>query len=168
MVANNINYIVSKNKHTTDEDKNNQIHSQIKIHNEHLKNINKIEKYKKLNLTKHITHMNITKIDKYKKLNMTEYKTDMNITKIDKYKKLIMLKRKTDMNITKIDKYKKLNMAEHKTDMNISEIKEACRVQIWKNHFVKIVTILVTMLFKMTLYICVYFVFTKTHYFKPF
>ena len=148
MVANNINYIVSKNKHTTDEDKNNQIHSQIKIHNEHLKNINKIEKYKKLNLTKHITHMNITKIDKYKKLNMTEYKTDMNITKIDKYKKL--------------------NMTEHKTDMNISEIKEACRVQIWKNHFVKIVTILVTMLFKMTLYICVYFVFTKTHYFKPF
>ena len=34
-------------KHTTDEDKNKQIHSQIKIHNEHFKNITKIEKYKK-------------------------------------------------------------------------------------------------------------------------
>ena len=30
---------VSKNKHTTDKGKNNQIHSQIKIHNEHLNNI---------------------------------------------------------------------------------------------------------------------------------
>ena len=44
-VANNNNYKVSKNKHTTDEDKNKQIHSQIKIH---LKKITKIEKYKKL------------------------------------------------------------------------------------------------------------------------
>ena len=34
-------------KHTTDEDKNKQIHSQIKIHNEHFKDITKIEKYKK-------------------------------------------------------------------------------------------------------------------------
>ena len=42
-----LKYKVSKNKHTTDEDKNNQIHSQIKIHNEHLKNISKIDKYKK-------------------------------------------------------------------------------------------------------------------------
>ena len=40
MIANNNKYKVSKNKHTTDEDKNKQIHSQIKIHNEHLKNIN--------------------------------------------------------------------------------------------------------------------------------
>ena len=48
-----LNYKVSKNKRTTDEDKNNQIHSQIKIHNEHLKNINKIEKYKKLNMAEH-------------------------------------------------------------------------------------------------------------------
>ena len=39
MVANNNNYKVAKNKHKTDEDKNKQIHSQIKIHNEHLKNI---------------------------------------------------------------------------------------------------------------------------------
>ena len=31
----------------TNEDKNKQIHSQIKIHNEHLKNITKIDKYKK-------------------------------------------------------------------------------------------------------------------------
>ena len=38
----------------------------------------------------------------------------------------------------------------------------ACRVQIWKKkHFVKIETSLVTVLFKMTLYICIYFVFTK-------
>ena len=60
MVANNNNYKVSKNKHTTDEDKNKQIHLQIKIHNEHLKNITKIEKYKKLNMTEHKTDMNIT------------------------------------------------------------------------------------------------------------
>ena len=66
MVTNTSNYKVSKNKHTTDEDKNKQIHSQIKIHNEHLKNINKIEKYKKLNLTEHTTDMNFTKIDNKK------------------------------------------------------------------------------------------------------
>ena len=78
IVANNNNYKVSKNKHTTDEDKNKQIHSQIKILNEHLNNINKIETYKKLNITQHKIDINITK---YKILNMTEHKTDMNITK---------------------------------------------------------------------------------------
>ena len=31
-------YKISKNKHTTDKDKNNQMHLQIKIHNEHLNN----------------------------------------------------------------------------------------------------------------------------------
>ena len=67
MVANNNNYKVSKNKHTSDEDKNKQIHTQIKIDNEHLKNINKIQKYKKLNMTEHKTDMNITNIEKYKK-----------------------------------------------------------------------------------------------------
>ena len=59
-----LNYKVSKNKHTIDEDKNNQIHSQTKIHNEYLKNINRIEKWKKLNMTEHKTDMNITKIGK--------------------------------------------------------------------------------------------------------
>ena len=88
MAANNNTFKVSKNKHTTDTDKNKQIHLQIKIHNEHLKNINKIEKYKQLNMTQHKTDMNITEIEKYKKLNMTEHKTDMNITKIEKYKKI--------------------------------------------------------------------------------
>ena len=67
MTANNNNYKISKNKYTTDEDKNKQIHSQIKMHNEHLKNINKIEKYKKLNMTEHKADMNITKTDKCKK-----------------------------------------------------------------------------------------------------
>ena len=38
-----LKYTVSENKHT-DEDKNNQIHSQIKIH---LMNITKIDKYEK-------------------------------------------------------------------------------------------------------------------------
>ena len=42
------------------------MHSQIKIHNEHLKDINKVEKYKKLNMTEQKTEMTITKIDKYK------------------------------------------------------------------------------------------------------
>ena len=37
---------VSKNEYTTNEDKNKQIHSKIKMHNEHLKNIPKIDKYK--------------------------------------------------------------------------------------------------------------------------
>ena len=67
IVVNNDNYKVAKNKDATDEDKNKQIHSQIKIHNEHLKNINKIEKYKKSNMTGHKADMNITKIEKYKK-----------------------------------------------------------------------------------------------------
>ena len=74
---------VSKNKHTTVKDKNNQIHLQIQIHNECLNNINKIGKYKKLNMTEHKTDMNITKTDKYKKLNKNstaEYKIKMNIT----------------------------------------------------------------------------------------
>ena len=84
-----------------------KVHLQIKIHNEHLKSINKIEKYKKLNMTKHKTDMNITKIEKYKKLNMTEHKTDINTTKNEKYRKLNMTEHKTDMSITKIDKYKK-------------------------------------------------------------
>ena len=39
--------------------------------------------------------------------------------------------------------------------------KVACRVQIWKKHFVKIVTSLVTVLFIRTLCLCIYFVFTK-------
>ena len=65
MVVNN--WKVSNSKHTTDEDKNNQIHAQIKIDNEHLRNFNKIEKYKKLNMTEHKTDIKITKIDKSKK-----------------------------------------------------------------------------------------------------
>ena len=44
--------------------------------------------------------------------------------------------------------------------------KVACRVPIWKKRFVKIVTSLVTVLLKMTLCFCIYFAFTKTHYFK--
>ena len=51
-------------QHFYNEDKNNQIHPQIKIH---LKNISKIGKYKKLNMTEHKTDMNLTKIEKYKK-----------------------------------------------------------------------------------------------------
>ena len=66
MVTNKNNYKVSKNKHTTDEDKNKQIHTHIKIHKEHLKNITKIKKYRKLSMTEHKTDMNITKIVKYK------------------------------------------------------------------------------------------------------
>ena len=51
MVAINNNYKVSKNDDTTNEDKNKQIHPHIKIPNERLKNITKIDKYKKLNST---------------------------------------------------------------------------------------------------------------------
>ena len=43
--------IKQKNEqHLSKEVKNKQIHSQIKIHSEHLKNINKIEKYKNTEL----------------------------------------------------------------------------------------------------------------------
>ena len=60
----NNNYKLSKNEPTTNEDKNKQIHSKIKIHNEHLKNITKIDKYeKKLNstfMTEHKTEHNYT------------------------------------------------------------------------------------------------------------
>ena len=72
---NHLKYKISKNKHTTDKDKNNQIHTHIKIH---LNNINKIDKYKNLNMTEHKTDLNITKC---KKLNMAEHKTDMDNTK---------------------------------------------------------------------------------------
>ena len=47
MVAINNDSKVSKNERTTNEDKNKQIRQQIKIQNEHLGNINKIEKLKK-------------------------------------------------------------------------------------------------------------------------
>ena len=47
IVTINSNYKVSKNEHTINRDKNKQIHSQTKVHNEHLKNITKIGKYKK-------------------------------------------------------------------------------------------------------------------------
>ena len=50
MAANINNYKVPKNEQTTNEDKNKQLHSQIKIHNEHLKNITKIDKVKQLNM----------------------------------------------------------------------------------------------------------------------
>ena len=83
MVANNNNYKVSKNKHTVDEDKNKQIHSQIKIHNEHLKNVSKIEKYKTLNTMGHKTDMNIVEIEKYKKPIMTEHKKEYNHTLVN-------------------------------------------------------------------------------------
>ena len=46
MQKKNLKFKVSKNDYATDKDKNNQIHSQIKIHNKHLNNINKIGKYK--------------------------------------------------------------------------------------------------------------------------
>ena len=55
-------------QHFYNEDKNKQVHSQIKIHYEKMKNINKTEKYKKLNST-----------------SMTEHKTDVIITKISIY-----------------------------------------------------------------------------------
>ena len=80
MVSHSSSCKVSKNKHATDEDKSKQINSQIKIHNEHLENINKIEKYKKLNMSEHKKGTNITKTEKYKKLNSTsktEHKADM-------------------------------------------------------------------------------------------
>ena len=113
MIANNNNYKISKNKHRTNEDINNQIHSQTKIHDKHLKNINKIDKYKKLNMTEQKADMKITKTDKYKtnlsNTSMTKHKTDMNITKFVKYKKLNMTERKADVNITKIDIYKPLS-----------------------------------------------------------
>ena len=100
----NITKINKYNKKTEqyfyNEDKYKQVHSQIKVHNEHLKNITKIGKYKKLNYkvskNKHTTNedknnqihsqikihkeylKNINKIEKYKKLNMTEHKTHEN------------------------------------------------------------------------------------------
>ena len=43
---------ISKSEHTTDKDKDNQMHSHIKMHNERLNN-NKIEKYQKLSMLEH-------------------------------------------------------------------------------------------------------------------
>ena len=66
---NHLKYKVSKNKHTTDKDKNNQIHSLIKMH---LNSINKIGKCKKQSMTEHKADMSINKIGKYKNLNIME------------------------------------------------------------------------------------------------
>ena len=55
-------------------------------------------------------------------------------------------------------------MQAYHQNLTISQLilKVACRVQIWKKkHFVKIVASFVTVLFKMTLCFCIYFVFTK-------
>ena len=78
-----MNYKVSNNKHTTDEDKNNQIHSQINIHNKHLKNITKNEKYKKLNMTEYKRYMNIT--GKLNNISITERKTEYNYTLVKQH-----------------------------------------------------------------------------------
>ena len=57
IVAINNNYKVLRNEHTTNEDENEQIHSQTKIHNEQMKNITEIDKYKKtLNITSTTGH----------------------------------------------------------------------------------------------------------------
>ena len=77
-----MNYKISNNKHT-DKDKNNQIHSQINIHNKHLKNITKIEKYKKLNMTEYKTYMNIT--GKLNNISITEHKTEYNYTLVKQH-----------------------------------------------------------------------------------
>ena len=46
MLPNNNTYKLLRNEHRTDEDNKNQIYLQNKTHNEHLKNINKIENTK--------------------------------------------------------------------------------------------------------------------------
>ena len=79
-----LKYKVTMNKQKTDKDKNNQMHSQNKIHNEHLKAINKICNYKNLNIMEHKTDTNILLMTDTKKLNsssMTEHKTGVNISK---------------------------------------------------------------------------------------
>ena len=43
-------YYKKTEQHFYNEDKSKQVHSQIKIHNEHLKNITKNDKYKKTEL----------------------------------------------------------------------------------------------------------------------
>ena len=67
MVAINSNYKVSKNEHATNEDKKKQAHSQIMIHNKHLKNITRIDKYKKplnnTSATEHKTEDNYTLVN---------------------------------------------------------------------------------------------------------
>ena len=59
--------MVSKNEHTTNEDKSKQINSQIKIHKEHLKNIIEIDKYKRklesTSTTGHKTEHNYTLVN---------------------------------------------------------------------------------------------------------
>ena len=65
-----LKYKASKNKHTTDKDKNNQIHSHIKMH---LNSINKIGKYKKLNMSEDKVYMHSTKIDKKKRTEQQFY-----------------------------------------------------------------------------------------------
>ena len=75
--------ITKKSKyHFYNKDKNKQAHSQIVVHNEHLKIINKIKKYKNLKIQKELNSNS-----------MTDQKIDMNITKIGKYKKIKKIKK---------------------------------------------------------------------------
>ena len=97
MVANNNDCKVSKNKHTTDEDNNKQMHSQINIHS---KKINKIEKYKKLNMTEHKTDMNVS--EKLNSTSMMQYKK-MNIT--EKLSSTFTTKHKTEYNYTLVEQH---------------------------------------------------------------
>ena len=51
-------------------------------------------------------------------------------------------------------------------NLHMGSFKVACGVQIWKKkHFVEIVTSLFTVLLKMTVCLCIYFVFTKNPFF---
>ena len=56
-----------------------------------------------------------------------------------------------------------VSLSNQNCDIQLILVTVACRVQIWKKkHFVKIVTILVTVLSKMTFCLSIYFVFKKT------
>ena len=97
MVANNNNCKVSKNKHTTDEDNNKQIHSQINIHS---KKINKIEKYKKL--TWRSTKQTWTFLKNWTALLWRSTKK-MNIT--EKLSSTFTTKHKTEYNYTLVEQH---------------------------------------------------------------
>ena len=58
---------IKSEQHFYNKVKNKYVHLQIKTYHEHLKNITKISKCKKLNMAEHKTDMSITKIYKCKK-----------------------------------------------------------------------------------------------------
>ena len=110
-------------QHFYNEDKNKQLHSQIKIHNEHLKNITNIGNYKKLNykVSKNNIQPMKTKTIKYTRRLRYITSTWRTLIKLKNTENWTWPNTKQKWTLLKLRNTKNLNMTEHKTDINITK-----------------------------------------------